>query len=64
MSDSAPTLDEVVATLAAVEAFQRKLHPRQPRFARDLPRMLDELAAAVARLRSITRTDESLGGTA
>ena len=63
MSDG-PSLDEVVATLAAIDAFQRKLHPRKPRLARDLPRMLEELAAAVARLRSVTHTGEQPGGAA
>ena len=44
MSDG-PSLDEAVATMRAVEVFHRKLHPRKPRLAHDLPRLLDEAAS-------------------
>lgn len=53
----APSLEEAVAVLAAVEIYGKKMYPRKKRLARDLPRLLDELKAATERLRAVTHDD-------
>jgi hypothetical protein len=45
-----PTLDELLAVLAAVEAYGRKR-----RYVEDMPRHLAELAESVERVRAVTR---------
>lgn len=49
-----PTLDEAAAVLHATDVFAKKMHPRQPRPVSELPRMLDELAVALEKVRSVT----------
>lgn len=52
----APTLTEAAAVFAAVEVYHRKMHPRKPRLARDLPRMLDEMMESAIRTRAVTHS--------
>lgn len=50
-----PTLQEAAAIMAAADTFTMKMHPRKPRPVSELPRMLDELAVSLERMRSVTQ---------
>jgi hypothetical protein len=54
MSDP-PTVTEAVAVIQAVETYWHRSHPGLTLFARDLPAAIDELAAAIERLRAVIR---------
>jgi hypothetical protein len=54
--DPRPTLHEAAAVLAAVDAFAKAMHTSSalPPPADDLEALLDELVAAIERLRGVT----------
>jgi hypothetical protein len=56
-----PTVEEYTAVLRAVVAFAGR-PPEDPVMARDVPHLMDELSAALARMRAVTEFDPTATG--
>jgi hypothetical protein len=50
-----PTLHELTALVAAVQAYRRKVYPRRRCTTSDLPELLAELRETIEKVESVTR---------